>query len=83
MTTIDYNTEAELFPTRNRKSARQAFRYRRFEQASDAIRFAMEELPPEALAGAYLEIDEMRFDSRGIRSLYESADYPLARRAAA
>ncbi|MPZ56895.1 MAG: hypothetical protein GEU91_10455 [Rhizobiales bacterium] len=83
MTTFDYNTEAELFPTRNRKSRGQPLGYRRFARASDAIRFAIEELPPKFLLGAYLEVDEERYDSRGIRRLYESADYPLARRSAA
>jgi hypothetical protein len=81
MTAFDYSTEAELFPTRNRKSRRQAFGYKRFDQAADAIRFAIEELPPDALLGAYLEVDEERYDSKRIRLLYESADYPLARRA--
>jgi hypothetical protein len=28
-----------------------------------------------------LEVDERRFDSSGIRQLYESPDYPLTRRA--
>jgi len=83
MAGFDYSTEAELFPTRNRKSWRQPLGYRRFAQAADAIRFAIEELPPEFLPGAYLEVDEERYDKAGIRRLYESADYPLARRAAA
>jgi hypothetical protein len=30
--------------------------------------------------GAALEVGEQRFDSHGIRRLYESSDYPLARR---
>ena len=55
--------------------------YRRFARAADAIRFAMEDLPPELLVGAYLEVEQGRFDDEGIRQLYESADYPLVRRA--
>lgn len=80
---FDYNAEAELFPCRNKKSSRRTIGYRRFGHAADAIRFAVEELPPESLVGAYLEVDEARYDFGGIRRLYESLDYPLTRRAAA
>lgn len=77
---FDYGVEAELFPTHNRKSKRAAFGYRRFARASEAIRFAIEQLPSDALAGAYLEVNEKRFDRHGIRQLYDSDAYPLARR---
>jgi hypothetical protein len=79
---FDYNAEAELFPGRTRKSRGQPH-YRRFARAADAVRFAIEELPPELLAGAYLEVDEERYDGEAIRRLYDGADYPLPRRAAA
>jgi Arc/MetJ-type ribon-helix-helix transcriptional regulator len=62
---------------------RQAIEYRRFASAADAIRYAIEELRPELLSGAYLEVDEERFDRNAIRRLYDSADYPLARGAPA
>jgi hypothetical protein len=80
---FDYNVEAELFPSRNKKSNRQPVGYRRFARAAEAIRFAIEELAPEFLLGAYLEVDGERYDSRGIRRLYESTDYPFTRSAAA
>jgi hypothetical protein len=76
---FDYNAEAELFPSRNKRSGRRPVGYRRFGHAADAIRFAIEELAPEFLLGAHLEVDEERYDSRGIRRLYESTDYPLIR----
>jgi hypothetical protein len=82
MSTFDYTAEAELFPARNWKSKSRGVGYKRFTAAADAIRFAIEELPPEFLLGAYLEVEEERFDGSGIRRLYESTAYPLPRRAA-
>jgi hypothetical protein len=79
MSEFDYNATAELFSTRRRMPRRQPFGYKRFEQASDAIRFAIEDLPPDALVGAYLEVDEQRYSSDDIRRLYDSDEYPLSR----
>jgi hypothetical protein len=79
--TFNYDSVAELFPARNRKATRQAVSYKRFARAADAIRFAIEELPPELLLGTYLEVDEMRFDRDGIRRLYRHDRYPLSRNA--
>jgi hypothetical protein len=90
MTIFDYSSKAELspaagevglFPTGRRKM-RHPIGYGRFARAADAIRFAIEELPPELLLAAQLKVAEERFDGDGIRRLYESVEYPLARRAA-
>jgi hypothetical protein len=80
---FDYDAAAELFPSRKQKSRRRPIGYRRFGHAADAIRFAIEELPPEFLLGACLEVDEERYNNQAIRRLYDSVDYPLTRSAQA
>ena len=80
MVEFDYSVSAELFPSRHRKHNNRSLRYRRFARAADAIRFAIEELPPELLAGAFLEVDGKRYDDGAIRRLYESSEYRLPRR---
>ena len=89
MAAFDYGTEAELspigsdtelLPTRSRRR-RQPVGYGRFARAADAIRFAIEELPPQLLTGTRLQVDDEKFDGDGIRELYESAEFPLVRRA--
>jgi hypothetical protein len=83
MRPFNYASAAELFPTRNLRARRTSVGYRRFNRAAEAIRFAIEELPPELLHGAHMEVDEERFDSGAIRRLYEDAGYPLPRKKAA
>ena len=88
MAIFDYSSEAELSPTASevaliwagRWRMRQPTGYGRFARAADAIRFAIEELPPELLLAAQLKVAEERFDGDGIRRLYESVEYPLVRR---
>ena len=78
--TFDYTALAELYPTRSYKLRAGIIKYKRFEGAAEAVRFAMEELPPEFLPGTYLEVEEQRFNGQQIRLLYESRDYPLPRK---
>jgi hypothetical protein len=79
MTSFDYDAPAELFPSRSKKGNRPAG-YRRFATAAEAIRYAIEEMPPALLLGTILEVDEERVDGDGIRKLYDSPEYPLARK---
>jgi hypothetical protein len=81
MNKINYDAPAELFPSRNRKIVSKV-KYRRFDRAADAIRFAIEELPEPLLLGAYIEIEETRIGHKEIRALYESERYPLKKKAA-
>ena len=88
MASFDYAAEAELLPTGSdpellRGRRRQPDGYGRFARAADAIRFAIEELPPKLFLHTYLKVDQVRFDRGGIRRLYESAEYPLPRKKAA
>src|SRR5690349_19126859 len=75
---VDYSAPAELFPC-HIKNGHGQVKYKRFETAAEAIRFAVEEVPASALRGAYLEVDEARFGRHEIQCLYESTAYPLCR----
>jgi hypothetical protein len=76
---FDYQSTAELFPGKNHRIRSRVLKYMRFNHAADAVRFAIEKLPTEVLLGAYLEVNEIRYDSREIRRLYDHPDYPFAR----
>ena len=55
-------------------------RYRRFLKAAEAIPYAVEKLPGEALLVTSIEVDDERYDAGQIRVLYENDGYPLARK---
>jgi hypothetical protein len=77
---FDYDATAELFPPRLAgPSAQRGLTYKRFALASEAIQFAIEQLPRTFLLGAYLQVGDERYGHQEIRCLYESADYPLGR----
>jgi hypothetical protein len=73
---FDYEARAELFMAGKRRAAK----YLRFDRAADAIRFAIEDLPPRALLLTHIEIDDARISGREIRDLYDCDAFPLTRR---
>jgi hypothetical protein len=75
---FDYHATAELFTGKNFRLRSRVVKYMRFNHAADAIRFARA-TSGRCFLGAYLEADEQRYDSRGIRRLYDCAEYPFAR----
>jgi hypothetical protein len=82
MMKFDYDNPAELFMAKRKGGARQPLGYRRFANAAEAIRFAVEEFPAVRTLGAWMQVGDERFDGDAIQRLYESDEYPLARRAA-
>ena len=74
---INYAAPAELFPSR--RYAKSLARYRRFPNAAEAVRYAVEEMPAAWLIGTFLDIDGTRYEGRAIRALYDAEGYPLER----
>lgn len=80
MEAFDYNGEATLYCCKTSRGRQNALTFRRFDRAAEAVRYAIEELSPKALAGCSLEVDDERYGGRSIRPLYDSAEFPLVRR---
>ncbi len=79
---FDYDAPVEMFISQSMRPGRRPLEFRRFESAAAALRFAIEELPPALLVGTVMEVGDERFGAADIRRLYESSNYPLARREA-
>ncbi len=78
MTGFDYAAMAEVY-SGWRSTRQRTLSYHRFETAAEALRFLIEDMPPDQLTGAILEIDEERFEASQITALYQDEAYPLAR----
>ncbi len=76
---FDYAAKAELFPGRSLRGRSRVLKYMRFDCAAEAIRYAVEQLSSAVLLSTYLEVDEKRYDSGGIRHLYDQPEYPFRR----
>lgn len=71
MTEFQFDAPAELFVGSARGYSRRAMQYRRFETGAEAIRYAIEQLPPELLRAAAIESAGERFEADEIRQLYQ------------
>lgn len=81
---FDHDAEADLyFGHGGAGISRKRISYRRFAQASAAVKFAIEQLAPAAFNSTFLEVQDERFNSEEIRALYENAGFPLPRQAPA
>ena len=76
MSTFNYTAPAELFAAQSRSG----LRYRRFAQAAEAIRYAIEKLPANVLTSTSLVVNVERYNATQIRALYQSERYPLSRK---
>jgi hypothetical protein len=75
-----YKMEASLYYAKSVNSQRKALVLRRFAKASEAIRFAVEDLSPKLLQGCSLEVEESYYFGQEIRPLYDDRAFPLRRR---
>ena len=64
-----------------RMQRRKGVTYRRFANGADAVRFAIEDLPPPQLLASVLVVNDDRYEGAAIKALYASPDYPLTRSA--
>jgi len=74
-----FDATAELYSSNGTGARKRPVSYRRFDSSAEAIRFAVEELPPIMHRGTVMEVGDERFEFDDIRALYERDDFPLAR----
>jgi len=71
---------ADAHRARSRSTYRNSLAYRRFASGAEAIRYAIEDLSPRALAASVMVVNGDRHEADAIRTLHASPDYPLRRR---
>jgi hypothetical protein len=82
MEQFDFSAPADVYSAAGLKRP-QKVTYRKFPTGAEAVRFAMEVLPSDALKRAIVESDAARLEAAEIEALYWSASYPLMRKIAA
>ncbi len=78
MAELNYMAGAGLYAGKTHRGSRRP-RYKRFETAAEALRYAIENMPGSQLRGSVLEVEDARFNDKQIQALYDSPNYPLAR----
>ncbi|MBL8893668.1 MAG: hypothetical protein JNJ53_03645 [Rhizobiales bacterium] len=81
MKTFDYGSAASLVFTGEWAGTSSSRGPIPFQLASNAIRYAIEELEPSSFDFMYLEASGRHYDDVGIRTLYDDTAYPLSRAA--
>jgi hypothetical protein len=76
---FDYNAPADVYIAYAWGSKKAPVTFRRFASSAEAIRFAVEELPPSTRRGTAIEVGDDRFQFADILDLYVSERYPLRR----
>lgn len=79
MESFNFTAPADVFTAVRKGSRRGPAKYRRFNTGADALRYVVEAVPPEDLAGLTVETDDGRFNAVEVRTLYDRPDYPLSR----
>ncbi|WMT92707.1 hypothetical protein [Pelagibacterium sp. H642] len=75
---FDYAARAELYPGKRSRRLR-TIGYHRFDTTAEALRYAIEQMPPELMADAIIETAQHRFGADQITELYADDAYPLPR----
>lgn len=78
---FSYDAPAEIYSSAGTAASKRPVSYRRFANSAEAIRFAIEQLPPPVQRGTVMEVGDGRYEFAEIRMLYDSGQYPLRRNA--
>jgi hypothetical protein len=79
MTDFNYEIPGEFYSRKHQGTKSTGLTYQRFKTAAEAIRFALEALPPAALNSSMLEAGGDRYWGKELRTLYADPKYPLRR----
>lgn len=79
---FDYGAPAGVFTQMRYGRRGSGAKYRRFDTAAEAIRYAVEEVPAPLLPGITMEVGDETLDHLAIVRLYEDSRFPAARRPA-